>query len=490
MMPKKVLAFDLGASSGRVIAGSFDGSKLTLEELHRFSNDPVTLGDTFYWDFQRLIYNIKLGIQKASSLSCESMGVDTWGVDFGLIDKNGRLVDNPVHYRDARNIPMPEEVFKKVPAERVYASTGIQIMDINTIFQLYYISTRSPELIDMTDSMLFTPDLINYYLSGAKVSEYSIASTSQMLDANTRDWDRSLLSDLGIKQHILRDIVPCGTKLGPLSAKVAEELNVKPLDVIATAGHDTASAVAAVPVKNKTGNWAYLSSGTWSLLGMELDRPLINDETFDANFTNEGGVGNTIRFLKNIIGLWLMQESRRQWQREGSDMSFKDIDVLTAASKPLQRFIDPDYPEFVRPGNMPQRIADFCAATNQPLPETKGDISRTITESLALKYRRNIEQLERLTGKKIDVLHIIGGGCKDKLLCEYTACATGKTVVAGPTEATATGNILTQLITDGCFKDVAEARECVERSYPVTVYEPKNAAEWDDAYNRFVKIIK
>jgi len=489
-MPKKVLAFDLGASSGRAIAGSFDGSRLTLDELHRFSNDPVMMNDTFYWDFTRLMYEIKTGIQKASSLGCDSMGVDTWGVDFGLITKNGRLVDMPVNYRDVRNIPMPEEVFKKVPASRVYGSTGIQIMDINSIFQLYYIASRTPELIDMAESMLFIPDLINYYLSGAKVSEYSIASTSALLDAKTGNWDRDLITSLGIKDHILRDIVPCGTKIGSLSAKVADELNVKPLDVIASAGHDTAAAVAAVPVKDKNENWAFLSCGTWSLLGMELDKPLINDETYAANFTNEGGVGGTIRFLKNIIGLWLMQESRRQWQREGSDMSFADIDKLTAQSKPLQRFIDPDYPEFVRPGNMPKRIADFCIATGQSAPETKGDISRTITESLALKYRRNIEQLERLTGKKIDTLYIIGGGVKDKLLCAYTACATGKRVVAGPVEATATGNILTQLISAGCFKDVWEARECVERSYPVDVYEPENTAEWDAAYEKFLKIIK
>jgi len=483
-MEKKAVAFDLGASSGRAMAGSFDGEKLTLKELHRFSNDPVMLNRTFYWDFIRLMHEIKIGIGKASREGCTSIGVDTWGVDFGLIDKNGRLIDNPVHYRDERNVGMSEELFKHIPADRIYGSTGIQIMDINTIYQLYYLRKNAPELLEMADSMLFIPDLINYYLSGARVSEYSIASTSQLLSAKDRTWDLDLIGRLGVNTRLFRDIVMPGTPLGGLRPYLAEELGVGDMRVVASAGHDTAAAVAAVPVKTGE-SWAFLSSGTWSLLGMELSEPMINDQTRALNFTNEGGLNGTIRFLKNIIGLWLMQESRRQWIREGENISFKDMDVHTAAAKPFQRFINPDYPDLGLPGNMPKKIASYCSMTNQPLPETKGDITRCITESLAMKYRENIEKLEKLAGKKIDVLHVIGGGVQDQLLCRFTANATGKTVVAGPIEATAIGNLCTQFIEMGCFKDLSEARECVARSFPTAVYEPEDRDLWESAYDTY-----
>ncbi|MGI6335960.1 MAG: rhamnulokinase [Eubacteriales bacterium] len=488
---KNVLAFDLGASSGRAIAGAYDGSRLTLSELHRFSNDPVMLGNTFYWDFPRLIHEIKTGISKANltGTAFDSLGVDTWGVDFGLVTKSGRLVDNPVHYRDARNIPMPAEVFAKVPARDIYASTGIQTMDLNTIFQVYYLATRSPELLTAADSLLFTPDLINFFLSGARVSEYSIASTSQLLNARKRTWDTALCDRLGIPTHLLREIVDPGTTVGRLTPAICEELGVQPLDIVATTGHDTAAAVAAVPTDGGD-NWAYLSCGTWSLLGLELPEPFINDAAFDANFTNEGGVNHTTRFLKNIIGLWLMQETRRAWIRESGPISFKEIDALTVQAKPLTRFIDPDYPEFARPGQMPEKIAAYLARTGQPAPDFRGDISRLITESLAMKYRVALDDLERLTGRKIDTLHIIGGGVQDTLLCECTANATGRTVVAGPIEATAAGNVLVQLFAAGEFKSIDEARACVKRSFPITVYEPHERALWEDAYGRYRKIIE
>ena len=488
---KNVLAFDLGASSGRAVAAAFDGKKLSLEEIHRFSNDPVMVGKTFYWDILRLLHEIKTGISKANltGTKFDSLGIDTWGVDFGLLRPDGRLVDNPVHYRDVRNAPMPDEVFSKVPAREIYASTGIQTMDLNTLFQLYYLATREPEQLERADSLLFTPDLLNFFLSGVKSAEYSIASTSQLLDARKRTWDDALFAKLGLPRRLMQDIVDPGTTLGPLTPAVCDELNVAPLDVVASTGHDTAAAVAAVPHTDDS-SWAYLSCGTWSLLGLELPEPLLTDAACDANFTNEGGINDTTRFLKNIIGLWLMQETRRAWIRESGPISFKEIDALTVQARPLVRFIDPDYPDFARPGNMTRKFDEYLARTGQAPCGFRGDYSRMITESLALKYRAAIENLERITGRKIDVLHIIGGGVQDQLLCACTANAIGRPVVAGPIEATAIGNVAVQLLAAGEFADLAQARACVRDSFPIRVYEPQDTALWDDAYARFLRVIE
>lgn len=487
---KNLLAFDLGASSGRAVAAAYNGDKLTLSEIHRFSNDPVMLGNTFYWDILRLLHEIKTGISKANLTgnTFDSLGVDTWGVDFGLLRPDGRLVDNPVHYRDARNAPMPAEVFSKMDAREIYASTGIQTMDLNTLFQLYYLATREPEQLERADSLLFTPDLLNFFLSGVRSCEYSIASTSQLLNAVSHKWYKAIFDKLGLPLRLMQDIVTPGTTLGKLTPAICDELNVSPLDIVATTGHDTASAVAAVPHTDDS-TWAYLSCGTWSLLGLELPSPVLTDSAFDANFTNEGGYNNTTRFLKNIIGLWLMQETRRAWIRESGPISFKDIDALTVQAKPLTRFIDPDYPDFARPGNMTQKFDAYLARTGQTPCTFRGDYSRMITESLALKYRAAIENLESITGKHIDVLHIIGGGVQDKLLCRCTANAIGRPVVAGPIEATAIGNVLVQLLASGEFANVSEARACVQRSFPIDVYEPKDHDLWDDAYARFTQII-
>lgn len=489
-MAKKVMAFDFGASSGRALLGSFDGKKIATSEIHRFSNDPVMLGDTFYWDILRLFFEIKQGIGKAANSENRdiiSMGIDTWGVDFGLLDRNGDLLQNPIHYRDLRNEKMPETLFKKIPKETVYNETGIQIMNFNTIFQLYHMVLNNPSLLEKAETMLLMPDLFNFFLTGNRVTEYSIASTTQLLNAEKGDWSYELIEKLGIPKRIFTPISDSGVKVGKLLPKLAKELNSESFDIFAVAGHDTGSAVAAVPAK-KGENYAYLSCGTWSLLGLELDKPLINQDTYNYNFTNEGGYGRKIRFLKNIIGLWLMQESRRQWSREGCQMSFKDIDKLTAAAKPLQRFIDPNSDEFLAPGDMPGRIADFCKRTGQPVPQDKGEISLCITESLALKYREQIENLERLKGSKVDALHIIGGGVQDKMLCQFTANAIKKPVIAGPIEATALGNIAVQLIANGEFKNIDEARDSIRESFPTDIYEPKDTGAWDEAYNKFTKI--
>ena len=486
---KNVLAFDLGASSGRAVAAAFDGKTLSLSEVHRFANEPVMLGSTFYWDTLRLLHEIKTGISKANLTGTrfDSLGVDTWGVDFGLLRPDGRLVDNSVHYRDARNAAIPAEVFSRLPAREIYASTGIQTMDLNTLFQLYYLATREPEQLERADSLLFTPDLLNFFLSGVRAAEYSIASTSQLLDARARTWDDALFEKLGLPRRLMQDIVAPGTTLGRLTPAICDELNVPALDIVASAGHDTAAAVAAVPHTDGS-TWAYLSSGTWSLLGLELDEPVLSDAAFEANFTNEGGVNRTTRFLKNIIGLWLMQETRRAWIRESGPISFREIDALTEKASPLVRFIDPDYPEFSRPGNMPRRFDEYLARTGQAPCTFRGDYSRMITESLALKYRTALENLERVTGRHIDVLHVIGGGVQDRLLCQCTANAIGRPVVAGPIEATAIGNCLVQLLASGEFASLAEARACVRDSFPITVYEPQDAALWDDAYARFTRI--
>lgn len=483
----KVLAFDFGASSGRAIVAIYENGKVTMEEVHRFSNDPVMVGGTFYWDILRLFHEIKQGISKcvaAGHRDIESIGIDTWGVDFGLLDKDGRLLENPVNYRDKRTVGVKEKAFEVCGKENMYKAAGLQFNDFNTIFQLYSIKLQRPELLERAETLLFIPDLLAYFLTGEKSVEYTIASTSELLDEKKRDYDFGMLEKLGIKKEIMPKIVKPGTVKGKLSAEIAEELGIDRIDVIASASHDTASAVAAAPIK-KGESSCFISCGTWSLLGAELDEPIINDVSFAEDFTNEGGVENTIRFLKNISGLWLMQETRRQWIREGEDISFKDIDKMLETEKSADVYIDPTRSEFVAPGNMPKRIDDFLIRTNQKTPESKGQTALCILESLALTYRYYIEALEKILGRKIDVIHIIGGGVKDVNLCKFTANATGKKVTAGPVEATAIGNISVQLIAKGAIKDIESARKQIS---DVKEYLPEDAGIWAEKYAKFLKI--
>ena len=483
----KVLAFDFGASSGRAIVAIYENGKVTMEEVHRFSNDPVMVGGTFYWDILRLFHEIKQGISKcvaAGHKDIESIGIDTWGVDFGLLDKDGRLLENPVNYRDKRTVGVKEKAFEVCGKENMYKAAGLQFNDFNTIFQLYSLKLQRPELLERAETLLFIPDLLAYFLTGEKSVEYTIASTSELLDAKKRDYDFGMLEKLGIKKEIMPKIVKPGTVKGKLSAEIAEELGIDRIDVIASASHDTASAVAAAPIK-KDESSCFISCGTWSLLGAELDEPIINDVSFAEDFTNEGGVENTIRFLKNISGLWLMQETRRQWIREGKDISFKDIDKMLETEKSADVYIDPTRSEFVAPGNMPKRIDDFLIRTNQKTPESKGQTALCILESLALTYRYYIEALEKILGRKIDVIHIIGGGVKDVNLCKFTANATGKKVTAGPVEATAIGNISVQLIAKGAIKDIESARKQIS---DVKEYLPEDAGIWAEKYAKFLKI--
>lgn len=486
---KKVLAFDFGASSGRAIIGSFDGEKITLKEVHRFTNDPVDLGGTLYWDVLRLFYEIKQGIVKAKIAGgFDSIGIDTWGVDFGLIDKNGRLLENPVHYRDKRTSGLVEESFKSVPRQKMYDITGIQFMELNTLFQLISLKKQRPEMLERADKMLFMPDLFAYFLTGKMCSEYSIASTSQLIDINTRSWSKELLDAFGIKESLFAPLTEPGTQLGNLSKKICEECGVESVPVISVCGHDTQSAITAVPCES--GDFAFLSSGTWSLFGTELQKPIVNETSLKINITNEGGFGGTTGFLKNIIGLWLIQESRRQWQREGKDYSYADLEKLALSEEPFKCFIDPDAPEFVPQGNIPERVREFCRKTGQYVPESVGEIMRCIYESLAMKYRMTFEKLCECTGKDYPVIHVIGGGTKDGLLCRMTASSCGKTVKAGPIEATVMGNVAVQLMSDGAIGSISEARKAVAASESLKTYEPENTDEWIKAYESFVKIAK
>lgn len=486
---KKVLAFDFGASSGRAIIGSFDGEKITLKEVHRFTNDPVELGGTLYWDVLRLFYEIKQGIVKAKIAGgFDSIGIDTWGVDFGLIDKNGRLLENPVHYRDKRTSGLVEESFKSVPRQKMYDITGIQFMELNTLFQLISLKKQRPEMLERADKMLFMPDLFAYFLTGKMCSEYSIASTSQLIDINTRTWSKELLDSFGIKESLFAPLTEPGTQLGNLSKEICEECGVESVPVISVCGHDTQSAITAVPCES--GDFAFLSSGTWSLFGTELQKPIVNETSLKINITNEGGFGGTTGFLKNIIGLWLIQESRRQWQREGKDYSYADLEKLALSEEPFKCFIDPDAPEFVPQGNIPERVREFCRKTGQYVPESVGEIMRCIYESLAMKYRMTFEKLCECTGKDYPVIHVIGGGTKDGLLCRMTASSCGKTVKAGPIEATVMGNVAVQLMSDGTIGSISEARKAVAASESLKTYEPENTDEWIKAYESFVKIAK
>ncbi len=487
----KILAFDYGASSGRAILGEYDGSKLTLKETHRFSNDPVLLNGTFTWDFLRLFHEMKQGILKsalAEGKDISSIGVDTWGVDFGLLTKDGQLLGNPVHYRDSRTDGMIEEACKVIPQEEIYAETGIAFQKFNTLYQLLALKKNNSVMLENADTMLFIPDLFNFYLTGQKVCEYTITSTSQLYNPVKGQWAYEMLEKLGIRTDILPEVVPAGTKLGGLTKEICEELGVASIPVIAVAAHDTASAVVSVPFTEEGG--AYLSSGTWSLLGVELEKPIINENALKLNYTNEGGINNNVRFLKNIMGLWINQECKRHWEKIGEHISFDELDEAALNAQPFKAIIDVDDSVFFEPGNMPTKVQEFCARTNQEVPQTKGEIVRCVMESLALKYRYVIEGLEEIIGKKLPKLHIVGGGCKNTILSQFTANAINRPVVAGPIEATSIGNLAVQLISLGEVKNLQEARQLIANSFPQEVYMPENPAAWDDAYEKFLKIQK
>lgn len=486
-MSKKVLAIDFGASSGRAIVGEFDGEKISLTEIHRFSNDPVILNGTMYWDVLRLFHEIKQSLIKAKSYGAESVAIDTWGVDFGLLDKDGRLIENPVHYRDSRTAGMVDESFKLIDRNEFYGITGNQFMEINTAFQLLSLVKNRPDLLDRADRLLLMPDLFGYFLSGEKCAEQSIASTTQLFDAKKRSWSDEVLGKLGIKRTLMPDIVKSGSVIGTLSKELCEELDIEPVKVIAVCGHDTQCALAATPAREK--DFIFLSCGTWSLLGTELDEPVIDDNSYRLNITNELGYAEKTSFLKNIIGLWLIQESRRQWIREGREYSFSELESMAKAALPFRCFIDPDAPEFTPAGNIPKRIKEYCGRTGQYVPQTDGEVMRCIYESLALKYRSAKEELEACTGRTYSTIYMVGGGTKDRFLSQLTACSCNCRVSSGPIEATSLGNIVIQLMADGEIEDLAQAREIVRNSEKIYTFEPEDAEEWSAAYKTYMEVI-
>lgn len=483
------LAFDFGASSGRLMLGRLIDGRIELTELHRFPNDPVAVRGTLYWDVLRLFHEIKQGLIKAKAVGAvDSIGIDTWGVDFGLIDADGNLLDNPVHYRDVRTQGIMEEAWALVPRDEMYQRAGIQFMSFNSVFQLLAIARQRPELLRQAACLLHMPDLLAYFMTGIRQSEYTIASTGQMLDARLRIWDEDVLRRLGLPTALLAPLVAPGTRTGNLSAEICEELGIAPVPLIAVTSHDTASAVVAVPAAAGE-DFMYISSGTWSLQGIESPAPLIDAHSFAANFTNEGGYGGTTRFLKNIMGLWLIQESRRQWLREGIEVSYADLEREALASPAFVSLIDPDDGTLTPPGDMPSRIRALCLRTDQPEPQTRGAVMRCVYESLALKYRLVKDQIESITGRRYRTLHVVGGGTKDGLLSQFTANACGVPVIAGPIEATALGNIAVQLIALGLCSGLAEARSLIAASTDLKRYQPADENAWQRAMDRYRQIM-
>ncbi len=479
-------AVDLGAESGRVVVGTFDGGRLALEDVHRFPNIPVSLAGTLHWDFLRLFGDVSAGLRRAGAAGpLASVGVDSWGVDFGLLDTRGRLLANPVHYRDTRTDGVEAAAFAVVPRDEIYRVTGIQFMPINTLYQLFSMVRAGDPLLRQADRLLMTADLFGHFLSGAAVAEYTNASTTQCLDAVTRDWARPMLERLGIPTALLPEIVAPGTALGGLRPEIADAAGLGATRVVAPGTHDTASAVVGAPLRSPAS--AFLSSGTWSLIGLEVAAPIISDLSLAANLTNEGGVGGTIRLLRNVMGLWLVQESRRALWPAGDGPSYEELAAMAEAAPPFAAFIDPDDQRFLHPGDMPERVRAFCAETGQPVPAEPGALVRVLLESLALRYAAAVDQLSAAVGHPVDAVHVVGGGSSNRLLCRLTAGATGLPVRAGPVEATAAGNLAVQAIAVGELASVAEARELVARSFPVTTYEPEG--EWSEARSRFAAVL-
>lgn len=494
MTSRHYLAIDLGAESGRVMCGRFDGQRLTLTEVHRFPNTPVRVGLHLHWNVLALWNEIQTGLRKAAMQvgDVAGIGIDTWGVDFALLDGQGTLIGNPHHYRDSRTDGMLDEAFRRVSREQIFEATGIQFMQINTLYQLLAMTRSRAPALRIAETLLLMPDLFNYWLTGQKVCEFSNATTTQCYDPRAGGWAHQLLTALEIPTHILPAVIDPGTDLGPIAPALRRVLGMAALDqahVIAPATHDTGSAVAAVPASSR--HAAYISSGTWSLLGAVVDRPVINAQVLRHNFTNEGGVGGTFRLLKNIMGMWLVQECRRRWAAaDGEAMSYGALFTLAEQAMPFVSLIDPDDAAFLHPDDMSAAIAAYCQRTGQPVPQDRGAVVRCILESLALKYRHTLGQLQMLLGRAVEALHVVGGGSQNALLCQFTADACGVPVIAGPVEATAIGNILVQMVAQGELASMDEARDVVRRSFSPVTYLPRDIARWEAARERFGALLQ
>ncbi len=494
MAERCYLGVDLGAESGRVVAGLFDGQRIRLEELHRFGNGAVHVADSLRWDVLKLWSDIQAGLAKAAQAfgnDAISIGVDTWGVDYALLSKTGEMLGHPHHYRDPRVQGVMERAFGRVPRAEVFAATGVQFMPFNTLYQLIAMQQSNPSLMELADRFLMMADLFHWLLCGSQVVEFTNATTSQCLDATTRTWALDLLGKFSIPGGMFPEVVPPGTRLGKLRTGVAERCRLPRLEVVAPATHDTGSAVAAVPTdKTGTANWAYISSGTWSLMGLELSQPVLTPRALEYNVTNEGGIDGTYRLLKNIMGLWLVQECRRSFERAGKPLNYAELAHLAAESVPFGSLVDPDASAFLAPADMPSEIRQWCQSRGERPPESEGQFVRCALESLALKYRTVLGWLEELAGSKVEVIHIVGGGCQNELLNQFTANACGRPVVAGPIEATALGNVLVQARTSGAVTTLAEMRSIVRASSALKRYEPREQPAWREAYGRFCELVK
>lgn len=483
-MKHYVLALDLGASSGRAMLAAYDGKTIQLQEVHRFVNEPISKDGKLYWNVPQLMHELEAGLQKAYQIApYESIGIDTWGVDYGMLDKNGKPMDNPRHYRDSRSCGYAAKLAQELPPEELYRRTGTQIMDINTLFQL--MSQRDTEGFDGCEKLLPMPDLFAYLLTGTISAERSIASTTQMLSAQSGTWDTALLEQLQIPVMLLPEIAESGSSKGVLSEEIQNRLGLPPIPVTAVCGHDTQCAAFAAPTK--TDKHIFLSCGTWSLFGTECDTPILTEQAAALGLSNEVGYGKKITFLKNIIGLWMIQEARREYARQGQNYSFADIEKMAVESQESVCFVDPDDPVFTPPGDIPGRVQDYCRKTGQPVPETPGDVFRCIYESLAMKYRRALDELETCTGETYSVIHLVGGGTKDRLLCQLTADFCQRPVVAGPVEATVYGNAAIQLLAMGAIASPEDARNCIASSEQIQTYEPGQFP--DQLYSKFLTMI-
>jgi len=482
------LAIDLGAESGRAILGVLEDGRLRLEELHRFLNQPVRLPDGLYWDSFRLFFDILEGLRKAGrerGLKLDGVAVDTWGVDFGLFSNRGDLLGAPRHYRDDRNQPAYDAALSAVGADYIFSQSGLQFMALNSLYQLYAMKLAGAQSLWNADKLLFMPDLLSFWLSGVMKNELTIASTSQFYHPERKAWSTELLQKLNLPTHILGEVVLPGTRLGSLRDEVRDTTGLGETPVFATAGHDTAAAVAAVPATGEE-SWCYISSGTWSLMGVESDTPVMTAQAQKLTLTNEIGVEGKIRLLKNIAGLWLVQECRRAWLLDGHDYDYPTLTRLAAEAAPFQAVLDPD--QFLAPGHMPERIAEYCRRTGQTPPEGPGGYVRVCLESLAFRYRQVLESLEEVTNQRISVIHIVGGGAKNTLLNQFVAAATGRKVVAGPTEATAIGNVLVQALGAGEIADLKALRQVVRDSFELETYSAEPSPAWDAAYQRYLQI--
>jgi rhamnulokinase len=488
-MRRQLLAFDLGAESGRAILGHLQDNTLELEEVHRFATGVTPVLGRLYWDVLRFFDEIQKGLQAASGhADLGSVGIDTWGVDYGLLTSDGALLDNPRNYRDPRTAGVMERGLERVSRERVFAATGLQFMPINTLWQLLSMKQSAAPQLATAQSLLMIPDLLHYFLTGERCSEFTNATTTQFYDPRQRRWSTELFEAFDLPKHILPEIIEPGTRLGLIRDDVATTCGVSGVPVVVPATHDTGSAVAAVPAEGQ--DFAYISSGTWSLMGAELAEPNLSDAALRYNFTNEGGLGGTFRFLKNIMGLWLVQETRRTWQTEGRQLSYAELTTAAGQAPAFGSLIDPDDARFLPPGDMATRLRAFCTETGQPPPESDGAVIRCILESLALKYRWVLARLEEVLDRRLDPIHIIGGGIQNQLLCQLTADATRRQVVAGPAEATAIGNLLVQAFGLGWLGSVAEIRQVVRASFAPRIYEPQgDSARWDEAYDRFCQLL-